>query len=59
MDIKTINTIKSKMETSLLPEQLTKLENVLMSIYLAEAEPEKKLIDNKSLILKFISSKKN
>ena len=57
MDIKTINTIKSKMETSLLPEQLTKLENVLMSIYLAEAEPEKKLIDNKSLILKFISSK--
>lgn len=58
MDIKTINTIKTKMESILLPEQLTALENVLMSIYLEESLKEKKQFDNKSLILQFISAKK-
>lgn len=56
--MKTINTIKTKMESILLPEQLTTLENVLMSIYLEDALHQKKQLDNKSLISEFISAKK-
>ena len=58
MNTEIINKIKLRMAGELLPEQLKKLEEVLMEILENEKVPEKSIKDNKNLVKQFISTKR-
>ena len=58
MNTEIINKIKLRMVGELLPEQLKKLEEVLMEILENEKVPEKSIKDNKNLVKQFISTKR-
>ena len=58
MNIEIINNIKSKMMADLLPEQLEKLEAVLLEALVNGESSENNIKDNKNLIKQFISTKR-
>lgn len=58
MKIEIINNIKSKMMADLLPEQLEKLEAVLLEALVNGESSENNIKDNKNLIKQFISTKR-
>lgn len=58
MNIEIINKIKSRMENELLPEQLIKLEEVLMDVFEYKKFEDSSSRNNKNLINQYISSKK-
>lgn len=58
MNTEIINKIKLRMAGELLPEQLKKLEEVLIEILENEKVPEKSIKDNKNLVKQFISTKR-
>lgn len=58
MNIEFVNEIKSKMAGDLLPEQLDKLEVVLLEVLVNGESSENNVKDNKTLIKQFISTKR-
>lgn len=58
MNTEIINTIKSKMAGTLLPEQMLKLEKVLIEVMENKKETINFIKDNKNLVKQFISAKR-
>jgi site-specific recombinase XerD len=58
MNTETIKKIKLRMAEELLPEQLDKLEKVLLEVLISEMKIDNSTRDNKNLVKQFISAKR-